>query len=60
MDYESRMYALAAGTLAAVECPAIDGDSWHCGNCYEAIVSHDMTTCPKCGAEVWVEAELAG
>ena len=52
------MYALAPGTLVAVECPAIDGDSWHCGNCYEGRLARETKTCPQCQAEVWVETGL--
>jgi hypothetical protein len=53
-----KMYALAPGTLRAVECPTIDGQSWHCGNCYTGRLTRESTSCPECHAEVWVETGL--
>lgn len=55
MDTGARMYALAPRKLCPVACSPIDGQWWHCGNCFTGMVSRETNNCSLCHAEVWIE-----
>lgn len=56
MSPKVHLMALPPNTLRAVECPAINDTSAHCGNCFEVVLFGDGV-CRKCGAALWTETE---